>query len=309
MVVLVLILIVGLVLLVLNRKDHTVPLDVTRKKYQSSASNYFDFQGLSCHYTDEGKGETILLIHGLGDSFKMYDRIVPSLKNSYRVVRLDLPGFGLSDVPKDFAGHGSPVEYYRAFMNEFVQLAQISDFHLMGNSLGGLVSWEYALKNEEKLKSLTLISSAGYDMEDVKQNITKGVLHLIPKILLKRGMPLNMAKQNVAMVIKQRKYRTKEFIETHYDMINAKGTLGYMIGLLSTETNPDTSLLKSLDVPTFIAWGENDKITPAYHAERFNADISNSTMKIYSNCGHYPQVEHTEEFLRDWTNFYLNCRS
>ena len=296
-------LILVLFLRLLLRENHAVSLNHAREKHQLSESKYFDFHGLSCHYTDQGEGDVLIMVHGLGDSFKIFDPIVQRLSQSYRLVRVDLPGFGLSDVPKSFEPQGEPVEYYRAFMHHFTERLDVGEFHLMGNSLGGLVSWEFALQNQQKLKSLCLISSAGYEMEVVKHNISKGVLHLIPKFLLHRGMPYSMAKKNLAMVIKQRVYRTKSLIDIHYDMINTTGTLAYFIQMLSFDSNPNIKELHHLKTPTLIAWGQQDRVIPVHHAAKFAEDIPNSQTKIYSNCGHYPQVEYSNKFVEDWLSF------
>ncbi len=296
-------LILLIVILLLVRKDNVVTLTELKSKYETPSSNYFDFKGLNCHYTDDGEGEVVVLIHGLGDSFKMFDKLTPLLRKTYRVLRIDLPGFGLSEIPQNFNQIEDPIDFYRSFVKHFVETKNLKSFHLMGNSLGGLVSWEFATHNQDRLLSLCLLASAGYEMDAVKKNITKGVLTHIPRFILKKGMPINMAKQNTAMVLNQKVNRTAPFIQTHYDMINREGVLNFFLDLVSFNEVPLTDELKSLKTPTLIAWGDRDKIVPTRHAGYFERDISNSEKLIYSNCGHYPQVEYTEQFLQDWQSF------
>lgn len=285
------------------RKNNIISKEALRNKYETPYSKYFQYEGLACHYTDEGKGDVILLIHGLGDSFLIFNDLTPILTDKYRVLRVDLPGFGLSDIPNSFGKDEDPIDFYRNFVKTFADGLSLDKFHLMGNSLGGLVSWEFAVNNQNRLHSLCLLASAGYEMDAVKKNITQGVLHRLPKFILQNGMPFKIAKQNAAMVLNRRENRTDTFIQAHYDMINREGVLMYLLQLVSYKDLPQTDDLKKLDLPVFIAWGDRDKIVPTRHAEFFLEDISSAKKVIYEKCGHYPQVEYASDFYRDWTLF------
>ena len=79
--------------------------------------------------------------------------------------------------------------------------------------------------------------------------------------------------------------------------------LRQFIQMLSFDSNPNIKELHHLKTPTLIAWGQQDRVIPVHHAAKFAEDIPNSQTKIYSNCGHYPQVEYSNKFVEDWLSF------
>jgi pimeloyl-ACP methyl ester carboxylesterase len=285
------------------RKNNIKSIQETRTLCETSSSAYLRFNNLDCHYTDQGSGETIVLIHGLGDSFKIFDKFAQELAKNYRVLSVDLPGFGLSDVPRHDLEMTDLSLFYRNFLTCFVEELKLTQFHLFGNSLGGWVSWDWTTYNNDKVKSLCLLASAGFEMDLVKKNITKGVLELIPRSLLKRGMPSYVSGLNAKETLYQRNYRTREHILTNYRMINKKGTLSFMFNLLTSTFSPDIEHVNKVQVPTLIVWGEKDRIIPSRHADLFQQSIANSKKIIYPKCGHYPQIEFCDELIQDWTSF------
>jgi hypothetical protein len=70
-----------------------------KSKLASPASHFLKWRDAEVHYTDEGKGFPILMIHGFGGSYMNFDALADAFKDSFRVIRVDLPGFGLSDFP------------------------------------------------------------------------------------------------------------------------------------------------------------------------------------------------------------------
>lgn len=285
------------------RKNNLNSLQETKTLCEVPNSCYFKFNDLECHYTDEGSGDPIVLIHGLGDSFKIYDEFAKLLAKDYRVLRVDLPAFGLSEVPRMDMEKVDLSTYYRNFLSCFVEELALDSFHLFGNSLGGWVAWDWTAHHNSKVKSLCLLASAGFEMERVKKNITKGVLELIPIQLLKNGMPYSFAKLNAKETIYNSQFITKQHVLNNYRMINKKGTLEFMFKLLTGSFVPVINDVKNVKVPTLIVWGTKDRIIPVSHADLFNAAIPNSKKISYPNCGHYPQIEYTDTLLKDWNAF------
>ena len=296
---------IGILMLALFhfRKDNVNSVPATRVLGEVPSSSYFKFNDLECHYTDEGNGDVVVLIHGLGDSFKIYDGFAQELAKSYRVLRVDLPAFGLSEVPRTSLKMEDLSEFYRNFMSCFVAHLEIQDFHLFGNSLGGWVAWDWTAHNNDKVKTLCLLASAGFEMDKVKTNITKGVLELIPHSLLKKGMPFYFARMNANETIYNKDKITPKHLRNNYLMINKKGTLNFMFKLLTGSFIPEIHDVSELKVPTLIVWGENDRIIPVSHAERFHQAIHNSKLVIYPKCGHYPQIEYAQQLIKDWEAF------
>ena len=303
------VLLIIVILMFVFRKNNVNSIQGTKVLCEVPSSSYFKFNDLECHYTDEGSGDPVVLIHGLGDSFKIYDDFAKLLSKDFRVLRIDLPAFGLSELPRGDLKMEDLSAYYRNFLSCFVEELELDSFHLFGNSLGGWVAWDWTARHNEKVKSLCLLASAGFDMDKVKKNITKGILELIPTSMLKKGMPFSVARLNAKETIYDPQKITKQHILTNYRMINKKGTLDFMFKLLTGRFIPEISDVRQVKVPTLIVWGAKDKIIPASHADLFNEAISNSQKITYPNCGHYPQIEYPELLLKDWKVFTAHLNS
>jgi pimeloyl-ACP methyl ester carboxylesterase len=215
----------------------------------------------------------------------------------------------LSEVPKGDLKTDEISSYYKNFLSCFVEELELNNFHLFGNSLGGWVAWDWTSCHNDKVKSLCLLASAGFEMDKVKKNITRGVLEWIPKILLTKGMPFAVARLNAKETIYDPQKITKQHILTNYRMLNKKGTLNFVFKLLIGSFVPETEHVRDVSTPTLIVWGKKDRIISVRHATMFNEAIPNSQKIIYPNCGHYPQLEFPELLLKDWKEFTTNLNS
>ena len=300
----VLVLLLIFVLLIVFRKDNIVEWNTVVEKYETPNSHFFTWENQQYHYTQQGNGgDTIIMIHGLGGNFKNFTDFARILEQDYTIFIIDLPGFGLSEVPN--VVNNPPKDmmaYHQGFFDKFEETIQLDSFHIIGNSMGGMVSWYLAAKNP-KIKSLTLLNSAGYGMAEVKESATGWMTGSIGKWLFKKGMPLSKAKSNAEACFYDEAKATEVNYTANYYMNNKKGTFQWMLNLATSEILPDTLLIQNINIPTLIVWGENDKVIPPSHANKFKRDIPNAELVIYPNCGHIPQVEIPEKLAADWSIF------
>ena len=105
-------------------------------------------------YYDEGKGETVILLHGWPQTSYVWRKIFPKLKTKYRVIAIDLPGLGKSDAVDKY-----DTENISILLNQFVLKLNINQFHLVGHDIGGWIATAYAIKYENKLKTLTVLDA------------------------------------------------------------------------------------------------------------------------------------------------------
>ena len=131
-------------------------------KYTNDQSRFPVIKGSLVHYRDEGQGPTLLLIHGAFSSLHTFNSWVDILSSKYRILRLDLPGFGLSQVSWD---HEYSIERYLEIISEFLRLMVAERCTFVGSSLGGWLAWEYAIKYPKAVEKLVLIDSGGF-LED-----------------------------------------------------------------------------------------------------------------------------------------------
>lgn len=292
------------VLFVVFRKDNIVELNEVVSKYETPQSHFFTWNNQKYHYTLQGSGtDTIVMVHGFGGSFRNFTEIAKILEKDYTIFRIDLPGFGISEVPNTIKDDEKDMMvFHQEYFDALSESIHLDSFHLIGNSMGGLISWYLASQNP-KIKSLTLLNSAGYGMDEVRKTTTGWMTGKMGKWLLKKGVPLSKAKSNAEKCFYDETKATEEGYTANYYMNNKKGTLDWMIKLAVSGALPDTNLIKTIAVPTLIIWGENDKIVPANHADKFKRDIKGAELIIYPNCGHIPQIEIPEILAADWLKF------
>ena len=115
-----------------------IPLSELKKNYTNDFSSFVSIQGMDVHYRDEGEGPVIILLHGTGSSLHTWDKWTKILSENYRVIRLDLPAYGLTGPhpQKKYA-----LDDYRLFLEEFLKKLELNKFMLAGNSLGGAIAW------------------------------------------------------------------------------------------------------------------------------------------------------------------------
>src|SRR4051794_40096983 len=130
-----------------------------RRKYESEHSRYVKIDGTRVHYRIEGDGPPLVLLHGVLASLQTWDGWVHELKPHYRMIRVDLPGFGLTG---PMASRNYTPEYSATFMDELRSKLGLERFHLAGNSLGGFLSWYYTTAYPARVDKLILIDPIAY---------------------------------------------------------------------------------------------------------------------------------------------------
>ncbi|MDB4710461.1 alpha/beta hydrolase, partial [Flavobacteriales bacterium] len=166
-------------------------LEEVINKYTDQNSKYLNIDGLRVHYKDEGEGEVLVLLHGTFSSLHTYDNWASILKKKYRVIRLDLPGFGITGPSID---NVYSISIFIDFIENFLDLLNVNKYHLAGNSLGGWLAWELALKAKDKIGKLVLLNAAGYINDKnyplpfviAQTPVLRNVFNYIPKAVVRR---------------------------------------------------------------------------------------------------------------------------
>jgi pimeloyl-ACP methyl ester carboxylesterase len=296
------ILLLILVYVLFLRKNHIHTTEEARQVALQPSSQFITWKGNDIHYTDEGNGPIILMIHGFAGSFYNFQALSEKLKDKYRIIRVDLPGMGLSD----FSQSGNGLDYYREykdFFTKFIDSLQLDSFYVMGNSLGGSMASLVALSFPDKVKGLVLLNSAGYEMHKVIKKGAGPLRWRWFKPVLERGLPFYVVKFGLMYPFADRSKFDKSELPIDYALVNREGVLTALNNLASSRQELDTSAFKRIKAPTLIIWGKEDVIIPVAHAEKFHRDIPNSIVKIYSPCGHMPMMEIPDSVVVDFEKF------
>jgi pimeloyl-ACP methyl ester carboxylesterase len=228
-------------------------------------------------YIDEGKGETILFLHGLFGSLSNWDGVINGFSGRYRVI---IPLLPIYTMPLKQAG----IEGLTQFVSNFIETLKLNNFILVGNSLGGHIGLQYSLQYQHKVKSLVLTGSSGL-FED-------GMGGSFPR----RG-DYNFVRERVAYTFYDPKTATKELVDSVFVVTNDNQMCLRIISIArSAQKHNLANQLQKIKVPALLVWGLNDTITPPLVAHTFNRLLQGSTLRFIDKCGHAPMMEHPERF-------------
>jgi pimeloyl-ACP methyl ester carboxylesterase len=228
-------------------------------------------------YIDEGKGEVLLLLHGLFGALSNWEKVVNTFSVNYRVV---IPVMPIYESPIRSASLDGLV----TFIENFVAYKTLSNLTLLGNSLGGHVALIYTLKNESNVRRLVLTGSSGLFENSMGGSFPK------------RGS-YNYIKERVAYTFYDPATASKELVDEVFDITKDIPKCMRIVAIAkSAQRHNMAKEITKIKVPTLLVWGLNDTITPPIVAHEFNKLIPNSELRFIDECGHAPMMEHPEKF-------------
>ena len=294
-----------------------IPRDKLEAKYASGASKFLDLKnGSRIHYRDEGDlyKPAIILLHGFNGSLFNFERMVPLLSKEFRLISIDLPGFGLTGaVPSmDYSTQNSIL-----VINELTSYLGMEKFSIAGNSMGGGIAWRYALENPEKTQSLVLLASSGiYSPEErlqieeseresplvwklMRSNFVSYFLSLYtPKFFATQGLKTSVYDPNLA---------TEEIANQFHELTLMQGSREAILSRFSKQNYNDEKpdILKKIQAPTLIIHGREDNIISFKSSINLDQYIQNSQLVIYPKIGHLPMYETPARVADDIKKFFL----
>lgn len=246
--------------------------------------------GQTIRYYDVGTGSTLLLLHGIGGDADDWAFCLDALSQSYRVVALDLLGFGRSDKPYINYSIAGFVEV----LQRVLRTLQIDHVSLLGHSLGGWVAASFGLRFPAIVDKLVLVDAAGLWGNTVALPID---LQLSTRQHLRDVFEFLFYDKSLA---------TDDLADLAYQQHLERGD-GYTIHNLLQHLPDGREWLDrniaELKTPTLIVWGEQDAMIPVETARHFHRLIANSQLQIIPHCGHLPALEKPAELLRSVLNF------
>jgi pimeloyl-ACP methyl ester carboxylesterase len=264
-----------------------------RDRWAPAPSVFVDVAGLNVHMRDEGPADDptpVVLLHGTGSSLHAWDGWVEALKETRRVIRFDLPGFGLTGP--------SPGRIYTLDNDARVVIALLDRLAIKrcvigGNSLGGAVAWRTALAHPCRVEKLILVDAVGYPDHSISVPIGYRLAQM-PALtwLLKNTLPRSLVKQGLHNIFGDPKRVTQEMIDRAVDLNQREGNRQALVERLR-QRRPIAlcKRIPELTVPTLILWGGRDRLIPPDDAKRFHRDIAGSTLVIFDDLGHAPEEE------------------
>lgn len=268
-----------------------LPLSELVRKYTNEESEFTDVEGMRVHFRDEGSGDrTLLLLHGIGASLHTWDGWVQPLENDHRILRVDLPGFGLTGPHPD--GDYS-IQGYVDFLDKFLDKLDIQSIDIAGNSLGGQIAWNYALTRPERVRRLVMIDAAGYPRDGDRGSGTILRLARLPLVsnLLTTLTPRSLVADSLREVYGDPARLTDDTIDRYYELARRQGNRRAFIERAMATNFDRNGDHRELKQPVLILWGAEDRWIPLEDGRAFANDIEGARLVVYPGVGHIPMEE------------------
>jgi pimeloyl-ACP methyl ester carboxylesterase len=251
---------------------------------------------LLVRYLDKNKsGIPLLLLHGLGGSIESWSNNINFLSTKFRIIALDLPGFGLSDKPKI----SYSIKFYMSFLEKFIKRIKLNHLFIIGSSLGGHIAVEFALKNRKMVDKLILISPAGSLPKSFKGTIELKRYVSIVNARSSRDIGRILTSIDTSMV-------NPSYADITFKRLSLPGAKEAFISALkgSARAQRYNNQLEKIDTSMLLIWGKKDRMIPLKFIRPF-MEHGNSRIIIFENCGHRPHVENPRLFNKVVKNFLI----
>jgi len=279
-------------------------------KYSNEASQFFDTaDGTRIHFRDEGvrSGPVLLLVHGNNASLHTWEPMVSELSDTFRLISFDLPGHGLTgpSAKRDYTATG----FFESITAVFEHL-DIEHATIVGNSMGGWLSWRYALAFEDRISSLILIDSNGAIVDEPVTPYAAGQFldTKFGQFVGRRIAPRSLTRKSLNQVIWDDVLVTEALVNRYRDLALYPGNRGAMIERRSVDREPEYwDKISDIEQPVLILWGEHDKTIPPSHAHAFHDALGNSELIIYPDAAHNAMEELPVQVATDIRNWYVRA--
>jgi pimeloyl-ACP methyl ester carboxylesterase len=276
-------------------------LSELRTRYGVTSQDVVRVDGLNVHYKDTGPKDApvVLLLHGFGSSLQTWDVWAAQLEKDYRVIRLDLPGFGLTGPSPlhDYSERGD-----LATLTHFVDQLGVASYSIIGHSMGGKMAWSLAAADAKRVNALVLIAPDGFP--EAKDIGTKP--YAVPGIMgmMKFCLPKYLVRKSIEPAFFDPSALSDSLVDRYYDMLRAPGVRAAILERANqtTYTDPVPRLMK-ITAPTLLIWGEKDRMIPSSNAQSYAKVLPSSKTVLLPNLGHLVQEEQPELALTHVTDF------
>lgn len=260
-------------------------------------------------YIDQGSGEVLLLIHGLGSNAKAWQRNIPDLAAGHRVIAVDLPGYGYSDK----GGYQYSMSFYATVLSEFLAGLGVEKAVWVGHSMGGQIALVAALEHPRQVSGLVLVSPAGFE------TFTDGEGDWMRKAVSAEFVK-DTTIRNIAVNLESNfhdKPAAADFMITDRIQVRGAGDFDGYCGAVSLNVGamldrPVYDDLQKIAQPVLVLFGENDNLIPNRFlhgghtrdvAEAGTARLPDAQLVMVPACGHFVQFEQPETANRAMLEF------
>jgi len=247
-------------------------------------------------FLDEGQGPVLLLLHGLGGNWQSWQANIAGLTRRHRVITPDLPGFGGS---APYQGAVTMARYADTSV-ELLDVLGIESAIFVGNSMGGLLSIEAAVRHPDRVTAILLTCSGGIPLTTMRHRavLIPGGLALNTMLGLGPIRRAALTNRFVRHAIAARIVHQPQRIQpTHLlEALEGVGARGFGKALRAGLRYDARRRASHLRCPTLIVWGRHDRLLPVWMGQQLHDHIGHSDFVVWEDTGHCPMLEHPERF-------------
>jgi pimeloyl-ACP methyl ester carboxylesterase len=285
------------------------PADVSFDEVRASVPNseyshFADIDGVRLHYQEKGTGAPLVLIHGYTSSTYSWKDVFEPLSKTFRVIAVDLKGFGFSGKPDgDYSRRAQAV-----LVTHLLDHLKIEKAWLCGNSMGGEVALNVALANPQRVAGLILIDSAGVEVPG-RGSLAPGYL-LVPvvgRLLIALALRSDkLVREGLAKSFYDQSKVTEDRVANYYRPLRTRGgQLAALRARTQWSMFPVEPDLGKINEPTLLLWGAQDQLIPLAAGRKLSSLIKDSKLVVFENCGHLPQEEMSARTIDELTQFIV----
>jgi pimeloyl-ACP methyl ester carboxylesterase len=284
------------------------PVEELKVRWAPPPSRFIEVNAQQVHLRDEGPHDDpapIVLLHGTSASLHTWEGWARGLREQRRVIRFDLPGFGLTGPNRqDDYSTAADVIFVRAVMDKL----GVQHFVLAGNSLGGQIAWSAAAAMPDRVTGLILVDASGYPPESItpKPQIPIGFrIAATPglRLLVQNTLPRGLVERSLRDVYGDPSKVTPELVDLYSAITRREGNRKALARRIEQGYTGDVAQLKGITAPTLILWGGKDRLLPVELGQRFARDIPGARLVVFDDLGHVPQEEDPVRTLAEVRRF------
>ena len=262
--------------------------------------SFLDIDGTPIHYVEAGRGEAVVLIHGWNGSTFSFRYTIPELAQRYRVIAIDLLGYGYSARMPD-ADHSLTAQ--SEIVAQVLDRLGVTSAAVIGHSMGGAVATRLALRYPEWVKKLVLVDSV--NVTEMRRATRFGKLL---RAVMPLGAPLllhpHRARRRIFLsAVHDPAFLTPEVEAGYYRPLHMKGHIRSMAGQLTSRQHDELVSPSDISQPTLILWGEHDSWLRPEFGERLNEQIPDSRLTLVPSAAHLPLEEQPDFCNREIMRF------
>ncbi len=269
-------------------------------------SHYSKVPAGMMHYIDEGKGETIVMVHGTPTWSFLYRKMIKTLSKNYRCLVPDHIGFGLSDKPENFS---YKPEHHARNLEKWISDMNLRNITLIVHDFGGPIGLYYALHHPENVKRIVIMNTFMWSLKADKhfRQASKLLGSAFGRFLYKYW---NFSSRVMLKMSFGDKSKLTQHIHNHYLKVFPTPGSRTSTAVLAKELIGSSTWFDSLwekhsaiaNIPTLLLWGMKDTAFRKQELEKFEGFLKNVTTIRLPDCGHFVQEECDEAgtIVKEW---------